>query len=143
MLSSNLVCPLLRNAWLILHYSQAQKLLFSATLTRDPARIAALNLYKPVYIAVVSKSAEGDNNPEQTASTLLESDRNFALPETLTVSSYFAQTKRSTCLNNAILPTGKDDRHAYIGQSSHFPLSTVYTQAAQYPLFHKISRIGS
>ena len=32
--------------------SQCQKLLFSATLSRDPAKIDALHLYRPVYISV-------------------------------------------------------------------------------------------
>lgn len=32
--------------------AQCQKLLFSATLSRDPAKIDALHLHRPVYISV-------------------------------------------------------------------------------------------
>ncbi|KAK9894068.1 P-loop containing nucleoside triphosphate hydrolase protein [Cystobasidium minutum MCA 4210] len=72
--------------------SITQKLLFSATLTRDPARISALNLHKPVYIAVVDKTASVGENEDETAARLLESDRKFALPETLTENMIVTRT---------------------------------------------------
>ena len=40
-------------------HSSCQKLLFSATLTRDPSKIAALNLTDPKYFVVGSGSAVG------------------------------------------------------------------------------------
>lgn len=40
------------------HYTPLQKLLFSATLTRNPAKIAALHLYDPVYVAVAASGTE-------------------------------------------------------------------------------------
>ncbi|KAJ3052395.1 ATP-dependent RNA helicase dbp6, partial [Rhizophlyctis rosea] len=45
------------------HYIPFQKLLFSATLTRNPAKIASLHLHNPTYIAVSTVSAE-DNDGE-------------------------------------------------------------------------------
>ncbi|KAI9315750.1 P-loop containing nucleoside triphosphate hydrolase protein, partial [Dichotomocladium elegans] len=44
-----------------------QKLLFSATLTKNPAKIAGLHLTEPEYIAVQNqKGSEGDTGPEYT-----------------------------------------------------------------------------
>jgi len=54
---------------------QCQKLLFSATLTRDPAAIASLALRNPQYFIV--------QHSDQSALSLTPSET-FALPETLT-----------------------------------------------------------
>jgi ATP-dependent RNA helicase DDX51/DBP6 len=56
---------------------QCQKLLFSATLTRDPAAIASLDLNKPRYTIVTTTSGESDT----TDPTLLGTQ--FTLPATL------------------------------------------------------------
>lgn len=56
-------------------HDQCQKLLFSATLTRDPAKVAALDLFDPQYYIVQSAAAD------QSAVNLGEQ---FALPSGLT-----------------------------------------------------------
>lgn len=56
-----------------------QKLLFSATLTRDPGKLASLGLRDPKYFVVQSQT-ESDDAPSH-----LISER-FAMPTTLTVS---------------------------------------------------------
>lgn len=53
---------------------QCQKLLFSATLTRDPAKVAALNLNSPRYYIVQSTGTTA--NPAAVGTS-------FALPSTL------------------------------------------------------------
>lgn len=53
---------------------QCQKLLFSATLTRDPAKVAALDLTSPRYYIVQSTTTAA--NPAAVGTT-------FALPSTL------------------------------------------------------------
>ena len=57
--------------------SSCQKLLFSATLTRDPGKIAALDLRDPKYFIIQSQSGEG-------GVTDLAMDK-FTMPATLTV----------------------------------------------------------
>ncbi|KAH7925484.1 P-loop containing nucleoside triphosphate hydrolase protein [Leucogyrophana mollusca] len=57
--------------------SSCQKLLFSATLTRDPGRLAALDLRNPKYFVVQSRMAE-DKDKEMDVIT----DR-FTMPATL------------------------------------------------------------
>jgi len=78
-----------------LRLGQTQKLLFSATLTRDPARVAALHLHKPIYLAVTEKRKrtsstttqqdgdEAEANDDEDPTELLDSERRFALPSTL------------------------------------------------------------
>lgn len=88
------------NIALILFLSfQTQKLLFSATLTRDPARVAALQLNKPIYLAVTSKRGKSstaaneqiegseaiEDGEGDTLHKLLDDERQFVLPETLRV----------------------------------------------------------
>ncbi|KAL7409670.1 P-loop containing nucleoside triphosphate hydrolase protein [Mrakia frigida] len=55
--------------------SQCQKLLFSATLTRDPSKIAALKLHDPQYFVIQDES---DTNPTEH----VEGEA-FAVPATL------------------------------------------------------------
>jgi ATP-dependent RNA helicase DDX51/DBP6 len=62
---------------------QCQKLLFSATLTRDPSKIAALHLRNPRYFIV--GSGEGDMQDAETVPADVTGN-SFALPSTLTVS---------------------------------------------------------
>ena len=58
-----------------------QKLLFSATLTRDPGKLASLGLRDPKYFVVQSQTEGGSDG----APSHLVSER-FAMPTTLTVS---------------------------------------------------------
>lgn len=59
---------------------QTQKLLFSATLSRDPAKIAALHLHRPIYVSV--EDAIDPNNEDDE----IDEELKFTLPATLTVS---------------------------------------------------------
>ncbi|RKO88646.1 P-loop containing nucleoside triphosphate hydrolase protein, partial [Blyttiomyces helicus] len=58
------------------HYVPLQKLLFSATLTRNPAKIASLHLHSPTYIAVASTEC-GDPDADPDA------DARYVAPATL------------------------------------------------------------
>lgn len=58
--------------------STCQKLLFSATLTRDPSKIAALNLRNPKYFIVRSGNASGDATPASIVG------QEFTIPSSLT-----------------------------------------------------------
>lgn len=57
--------------------AQVQKLLFSATLTRDPAKIAALELRNPRYISVQEVRADGRAD--------IRAEDEFTLPASLQV----------------------------------------------------------
>lgn len=57
-----------------------QKLLFSATLTRDPAKIAALNLHDPKYFVVQGAK----NTAEESEGVLDLVMERFSMPATLT-----------------------------------------------------------
>lgn len=59
--------------------SSCQKLLFSATLTRDPGKVAALELRDPKYFVVQSQSQEHTDAKDLGIET-------FSMPATLTVS---------------------------------------------------------
>ncbi|KAJ3146520.1 ATP-dependent RNA helicase dbp6 [Geranomyces variabilis] len=64
------------------HYTPLQKLLFSATLTRNPAKIASLHLYNPTYVAVVGS----DGNPSAENSlpaAAAGEDARYTAPSTL------------------------------------------------------------
>ncbi|RDX57579.1 DEAD-domain-containing protein [Lentinus brumalis] len=62
--------------------SSCQKLLFSATLTRDPAKISALGLRQPKYIVVQSrKTTDGASKDEGMLDFVMEK---FTMPATLT-----------------------------------------------------------
>lgn len=71
-------------------HSSCQKLLFSATLTRDPAKIAQLELRDPKYFIVRRRSAEeeqgGDMEVDADATIY---DESFDTPATLRVSYSF------------------------------------------------------
>lgn len=58
-----------------------QKLLFSATLTRDPAKIAALGLRNPHYITVQDSHSAGDEENGRTNSG--QQHERFSLPHSL------------------------------------------------------------
>lgn len=58
-----------------------QKLLFSATLTRDPSKISALHLNNPRYL-VVQRSGENASKEEGVLSLVMEK---FTMPESLSV----------------------------------------------------------
>ena len=59
--------------------SSCQKLLFSATLTRDPSKIAAIKLRNPKYIVVQGSSKE-DEDPMHAVAT-----ESFTMPLNLKV----------------------------------------------------------
>ncbi|GAC99022.1 hypothetical protein PHSY_006619 [Pseudozyma hubeiensis SY62] len=58
-----------------------QKLLFSATLTRDPAKIAALGLRNPHYITVQDSHSAGDERNERRDGA--QQHERFSLPHSL------------------------------------------------------------
>jgi ATP-dependent RNA helicase DDX51/DBP6 len=62
--------------------TSCQKLLFSATLTRDPAKIASLQLRDPRYIIVRGKAHDEENTMEVDESHYMET---FETPATLRV----------------------------------------------------------
>lgn len=62
--------------------TSCQKLLFSATLTRDPAKIAALNLRDPKYFVVQGASGEAVTQEEGVLDLVMEK---FSMPATLSV----------------------------------------------------------
>lgn len=64
--------------------TSCQKLLFSATLTRDPGKIAALELREPKYFVVqgISKNTNNDMAPG-VSDVVMEK---FSMPATLSVS---------------------------------------------------------
>ena len=66
-------------------HSSCQKLLFSATLTRDPARIAALGLRDPKYFIVQGKN--GTTTTEREGEEWAVSE-GFAMPASLCVRSF-------------------------------------------------------
>ncbi|OBZ72495.1 Oligomycin resistance ATP-dependent permease YOR1 [Grifola frondosa] len=61
--------------------SSCQKLLFSATLTRDPSKIAALNLHDPKYFVVQSQKESTITKEEGVLDLVMEK---FSMPATLT-----------------------------------------------------------
>jgi ATP-dependent RNA helicase DDX51/DBP6 len=72
--------------------SSCQKLLFSATLTRDPGKIAMLELRNPKYVIV--QGNVGESKESNALKVMMEK---FAMPETLRVSAV------SRCPSSAIL----------------------------------------
>ena len=64
--------------------TSCQKLLFSATLTRDPAKIAALNLRDPKYFVVQSQLGEVPSAGQGVLDLVMEK---FTMPATLAVRS--------------------------------------------------------
>ncbi|RPD61095.1 DEAD-domain-containing protein [Lentinus tigrinus ALCF2SS1-7] len=62
--------------------SSCQKLLFSATLTRDPAKISALGLRQPKYIVVQSPKTTGAASKEEGVLDFVM--EKFTMPATLT-----------------------------------------------------------
>ncbi|KAJ3152423.1 ATP-dependent RNA helicase dbp6 [Geranomyces michiganensis] len=64
------------------HCTPLQKLLFSATLTRNPAKIASLHLYNPTYVAVVG--ADGTPSAENASAAVTSGeDSRYIAPSTL------------------------------------------------------------
>ncbi|KAJ3080030.1 ATP-dependent RNA helicase dbp6 [Quaeritorhiza haematococci] len=76
------------------HFTPFQKLLFSATLTRNPGKIASLRLFNPTYVAVSSStssaggetSAAGDAHAAgsgETGDASMEIEPRYVVPTTL------------------------------------------------------------
>lgn len=74
--------------------SSCQKLLFSATLTRDPAKIASLNLREPKYFVVQSQQPAEKGEGEGVLDFVMEK---FGMPATLTV-RLFLPLVSSSCV---------------------------------------------
>ena len=60
-------------------------MLFSATLTRDPAKLAALNLNDPKYFVVQGQSGSAQDKQEGVLNLVMEK---FTMPATLKVGLY-------------------------------------------------------
>ena len=100
-----------------------QKLLFSATLTRDPSKIAAIGLKDPKYFIVQSAGA----NDEGQAMLVEES---FAMPATLTVCLNTSIFSMSLVFNNRI-----SYRNAWLSVIRHknrscFSTSSIHTTSS-------------
>ncbi|OUM65536.1 hypothetical protein PIROE2DRAFT_51028, partial [Piromyces sp. E2] len=79
---TNMDYDYLSNENKINHCTPIQKLLFSATLTRNPAKIASLQLFNPTYISVstiVSNTNDGGANANEE--TLIDSE--YVIPPEL------------------------------------------------------------
>ena len=64
--------------------ASCQKLLFSATLTRDPAKIAALDLQEPKYFIVQSHRSSDNVHNDNIMDVVMEK---YTMPATLKVRS--------------------------------------------------------
>jgi ATP-dependent RNA helicase DDX51/DBP6 len=95
--------------------SSCQKLLFSATLTRDPDKIAALDLRDPKYFVVGTNKSGG---PGDNAAVEFALER-FAMPSTLTVIFF------SLASSHKILRSSTQE-HMIICESSQKPLIFFY-----------------
>lgn len=95
--------------------SSCQKLLFSATLTRDPGKLASLNLRDPKYFIVQSKTEEGGIDAPSLVS------EQFTMPSTLTVSRSCIFTFRTKSFIFMIL-----QEHMIICESSVKPLMLLH-----------------
>jgi ATP-dependent RNA helicase DDX51/DBP6 len=68
-----------------------QKLLFSATLTSDPGRLRALDLYEPRYFVFRGSRVYGEGSQEESTRAVLDAAlegvvmEQFTMPETLLV----------------------------------------------------------
>jgi ATP-dependent RNA helicase DDX51/DBP6 len=83
-------------------HSSCQKLLFSATLTRDPAKIAQLELRDPKYFIVRRRSAEDERGDEmEVDADVTIHDESFDTPATLRVSPYSSTS--GPCSNSSTL----------------------------------------
>lgn len=122
---------------------QTQKLLFSATLTRDPSKVEALHLRDPVYLAItegrkknssekkeiaegeaVDQGADGADDEEMDVDAILDTERRFALPATLTVSAFVPITIGTSLKHARPTSAGAHDSHVVPVQASHsFPLA--------------------
>lgn len=69
--------------------TSCQKLLFSATLTRDPSKIAALNLRDPKYFIVQSQANTSIDNEDRIMNVAME---RFTMPATLKVGAIATAT---------------------------------------------------
>lgn len=63
--------------------TSCQKLLFSATLTRDPSKIVALNLREPKYFIVQGSTRAHADNEESIVDVVMEK---YTMPASLKVS---------------------------------------------------------
>ena len=99
--------------------SSCQKLLFSATLTRDPGKITALNLRKPKYFVV--QGSEKESPASGVLDVVMEK---FSMPSTLSVSSQDELHCRVS-----VLISGQE--HMVVTDSSQKPLVFFHLTHAQ------------
>ena len=76
--------PHIRSVLDELRETSCQKLLFSATLTRDPSKIAALNLRDPKYFIVQNRTKNDSPSESGIVDVVMEK---FTMPATLRVSA--------------------------------------------------------
>lgn len=105
-------------------HASCQKLLFSATLTRDPSKIAALNLRDPKYFVVQGASHETSTHEDGVLDLVMEK---FSMPATLSVRSPSLPDDES---QKSITVTAQE--HMIISQTSQKPLM----------LFHLVHAVG-
>lgn len=90
---------------------QCQKLLFSATLSRDPAKIDALHLHRPIYISVEDAL---DPHAEDEG---VDSELKFTFPAQLKV-----RFPRFPCHFCSLTPFSHSQEHMIFSPSTHKPL---------------------
>lgn len=111
--------------------SSCQKLLFSATLTRDPGKIAALELRDPKYF-VIQGSKNIDTEESGVLDVVMEK---FSMPSTLTVLPIAS-------FHSYILTQPLSGTYGYMrlfSKTSHVVPSRAYTWCNKCSRIHKVS----
>lgn len=111
------------------HFS-CQKLLFSATLTQDPGKLASLGLRNPKYFIVQGHADDGSDG----APSHLVSER-FAMPTTLTVRTFRASLN---LVRVNLCGSGTYGRLRSITETSHSDSPFPQPECAQCLGFHQI-----
>lgn len=96
------------------HENSCQKLLFSATLTRDPGKIAALELRKPKYF-IVQKGKDSDTQDD----ILDVVTEKFSMPSTLRVTHPLIIRLDWLFCANYNQTAGTYDRLRLVAKTSH------------------------
>ena len=116
--------------------TSCQKLLFSATLTRDPSKIAALDLRDPKYF-IVQGSDQGDLGT-QILDVVMEK---FSMPSTLIVCfkslSFAYSIKLVSCLCS-----GTNDYLHFIAETSDVFSPRTFSSSQQRSSIYQICRIN-
>jgi hypothetical protein len=117
--------------------TSCQKLLFSATLTRDPSKIAALDLRDPKYFIVQGSDKGGSET--QILDVVMEK---FSMPSTLIVR--IKSLLFITCSINLIscLCTGTNDYLHFIPETTDVFSSRTFSSSQQRSRIYQICRIN-